>query len=65
MKRKRVHKRGATRMKEQGMKLVSLWFDQTEASAVTRAAEAAGQKVATWVREVAVKEAKFALLKLG
>ncbi len=50
-KAKRNRLRGARRMKEFGYKLVSVWFDKSEADIIEVAARAAGKPVATYVRE--------------
>ena len=50
-KPKRKHLRGARRMKEFGYKLVSVWFDKSEADVIALAAKTAGKQVATYVRE--------------
>lgn len=51
-------KKGSGRMREFGYKKVEVWFDQEEIGPVIFAAAKAGQKLATWVRGVAVKAAK-------
>lgn len=45
--------RGASRMKEQGYKLVNVWLDANEVAVITKAAKLVGRKVATFVREAA------------
>lgn len=49
--------RGATRMKEFGYKLVSVWVDENELALLDKAATGAGQKLATYIRERAVASA--------
>lgn len=50
--------RGATRMKQQGRKLVQVWLDAREVSLILGASRRAKKKLATWVREKAVHAAE-------
>jgi uncharacterized protein (DUF1778 family) len=56
MRRQKV--RGAQRMRERGCKLVQVWLDKNEAAVIEAAATKKGAKLATWVREVAFREAQ-------
>lgn len=62
---RRGKRRGASRMRDQGYKQVSLWFDQTEFALVLNAARVAGKPVATWVRDQAVYRAMDAQARKG
>lgn len=57
----KVKTRGAARMKELGMKRVTLWFDDRELAAI--AAAVGTEKVATWIRKQAFHAAEAELAK--
>lgn len=60
-KRKGEKLRGAKRMKENGMKLVSVWLDKSEAEVIERAAKLVERKLATFIREAAFGSAGVVL----
>lgn len=45
------HSRGATRMREQGRKLVAVWLDTNETAILEAAAKRLGMKLATYIRQ--------------
>jgi hypothetical protein len=52
-RRKPLKKQGASRMREQGYRQVTLWLDANELSVIKRAAQTDGRPVATWCRRAA------------
>lgn len=60
-KKKSEKLRGAKRMKENGMRLVSVWLDRSEAQVIEEAAALVGKKLATFVREAAFGSAGVVL----
>ena len=54
-------KRGAERMKENGMRLVSVWLDRAEADVVEQAAKIVSRPLATFVRQAATASAAVIL----
>lgn len=53
--------RGASRMKEQGYKLVNVWLDKNELAVIEKACELVGRKLATFIREAAFGSAGVVL----
>lgn len=44
-------------MQEFGYKQVTLWLDASEAAVITEAAKLSGERLATWIRKVALAAA--------
>ncbi len=57
MPRGRKKQSGSARMVEFGYLQVQIWLDQSEAAMVKEAAAKDGRKLATWIRQIAVKAA--------
>ncbi len=51
-----TRKRGASRMREQGYKLVQLWLDPAEHAAILKEARSTSMQLASWIRRVACEE---------
>ena len=50
--------KGAKRMREFGLRPVTIWLDEKERRLVDQAATADGLRVATWVRKIALESAR-------
>jgi hypothetical protein len=61
---RKVQTKGATRMRERGMKLVQVWLDKQEAALIGGAAVHARKPLARWIREAAFRAAEVAAQQL-